>query len=141
MTIVNDFQNGVSDALSFGQKIRIKYYNTSIGAGSYYDDDISYTVSGGDYWISGVLLPISQNRGNVDAMLIEQGKVLTNDSKLYIAGNVNTSGVIKIGISGANITGEYSVIAEGITEWDVNATSILKKLYIRKLPLGSFIGE
>ena len=142
MTIVNDFQTGVSEALAFGQQVRIKYYNTGFGAGSYYDDDVTYTISG-SLWTSGVILPISQGRGNADALLIEQGKILTNDTKLYIAGNINTSGTIKIGLgSYTNMSGcEYSVIAEGITEWDVNATSILKKLYIRRLGNGSLIGE
>lgn len=140
MTAVGDFQLGVAEALTYGQQVSITVYNTSTGAGSYYDDDISLTQSGGDFWTSGVILPISQTRGSEDAVLIEQGNVLTNDSKLYIAGSIPTSGVIKLGLGSPN-TSKYSIIAEGITNWSVNEVDILKKLYIRQLTNGSFIGE
>lgn len=139
MTIVQDFQTGVAEALTFGQQIRIKHYVSST-TGSYYDDDVTFTQSGNNVWTSGVVLPISQTRGSSDAMLIEQGRVLTNDSKLYITGTVNTSGTIKIGL-GSPVTGEYTVIDEGITKWDVNEVSVLKKLYIRRLTTGSLLGE
>jgi hypothetical protein len=70
MSIVSDFQEGVSEALTFGQLIRIKYYNIGYGAGSYYDDDITLTQSGVDYWCSGVILPINGTRGSNDAILL-----------------------------------------------------------------------
>ena len=143
MTIVDDFQNGVAEALDFGKEIRIKYYNTSWGAGSYYDDDVTLTQSGSDYWTSGVILPIANSRGSSDAVLLEQGKITTNDTKLYIDGSVPTSGTIKIGLgSYTNMSGcEYSLLSEGITKWEVNDIDIIKKLYIRNLPNGSLIGE
>ncbi len=143
MSIISDFQNGVAEALTFGQLLRIKYYNVGYGAGSYYDDDVTLTQSGSDYWTSGVILPINGTRGSNDAILLEQGKVTTNDTKLYIDGSINTSGVIKIGLgSYTNMSGcEYSLLAEGVTEWDVNQVSILKKLYLRLLTNGSLIGE
>jgi len=141
MSIVQDFQNGVSEALTFGQKIRIKYYNISYGAGSYYDDDVILTQSGTDYWCSGVILPLSNSRGSSDAVLLEQGKILTNDIKLYVDGNVPTSGTIKIGLGSPTISDEYSLLSEGIMKWSVNANDILKKLYIRRLTNGSLIGE
>jgi len=147
MTIISDFQNGVTEALKYGQQLRIRYFNTGWGAGSYYDDDVSLTISGNDFWTSGVILPISNSRGSSDAVLLEQGKILMNDTKLYIDGSINTSGTWKLGL-GSNgtgspvpITGEYSLLSEGIMKWDVNATPILKKLYIRKLLTGSLVGE
>jgi len=143
MTIISDFQNGVLEALKFGQQLRIKYYNVGFGAGSYYDDDVQLTQSGADYWISGVVLPISNTRGSSDAVLLEQGKILMNDTKLYIRGAINTSGTIKIGLgSYTNMSGcEYSLLSEGVTKWDVNDTPILKKLFIRRLTNGSLMGE
>lgn len=143
MTIISDFQNGVLEALKFGQQLRIKYYNVGFGAGSYYDDDVQLTQSGADYWISGVVLPISNTRGSSDAVLLEQGKILMNDTKLYIRGAINTSGTIKIGLgSYTNMSGcEYSLLSEGVTKWDVNNVPILKKLFIRLLTNGSFAGE
>ena len=140
MSIVSDFQTGVQEALKFGQLCRIKYYNIGYGAGSYYDDDVSYSQSGTDLWISGVILPISNSRGSSDAVLLEQGLIKTNDTKLYIEGEVSTSGTIKIGL-GNPIDDEYSLLSEGVMKWDVNEVPILKKLFIRRLTNGSFIGE
>jgi len=147
MTIISDFQGGVEEALKYGQQIRLRYFNYSFGPGSYYDDDVTLTVSGDDYWTSGVVLPITSPQGSSEATLVEQGKILTNDTKLYIQGSINTSGELKIGL-GSNgtgspvpITGEYSIISQGVSKWNVNATPILKKLYIRKLLTGSLTGE
>ncbi len=141
MTIVEDFQNGVTEALAFGQQVRFKYYGVGFGAGSYYDDDVLLTPSGIELYISGVILPINATRGSSDAVLIEQGKILTNDSKLYIEGTINTSGTFKVGLGSPLSGSEYSIINQGIIKWDVNAVPILKKLYLRQLPNGSFIGE
>jgi len=140
MTIVSDFQNGVAEALKFGQQIRIKYYGVGYGAGSYYDDDVTLTQSGTNFWTSGVILPISNGRGSSEAVLLEQGKLLINDTKLYIDGSINVSGTLKIGL-GSPVTGEYSLLGEGVKQWSVNETSILKKLFIRKLITGSLVGE
>ena len=147
MTYISDFQNGVTEAMLYGSQIRFRYFNVGFGAGSYYDDDVTLTISGDDFWTSGVMLPLSNTRGSSDAVLLEQGKVLTSDTKLYIDGAINTSGTWKLGLgnnsvgSPVPITGEYSLLCEGVTKWDVNATPILKKLYVRKLLTGSLIGE
>jgi len=146
MTAIFDFQNGVTEALLYGQQIRFRYFNI-VDIGEYYDDNVQLTISGNDFWTSGVVLPISNSRGSSDAVLLEQGKIIMNDTKLYIAGDINTSGTWKLGL-GSNetgspvpITGEYSLLSEGTMKWDVNATPILKKLYIRKLTTGSLMGE
>ncbi len=147
MAFVTDFQNGVTEAMLYGEQIRFRYFDVGYGAGSYYDDDVVLTISGNDFWTSGVVLPISNSRGSSDAVLLEQGKILTDDTKLYIDGSVDTSGTWKLGL-GSNgvgspvpITGEYSLLSEGTERWDVNATPVLKKIYIRKLLIGSMIGE
>lgn len=139
MTIVSDFQTGVNEALKFGQLCRFRYFN-QIEIGNYYDDDIRLTQSGVDLWVSGVVLPINNARGSNDAVLLEQGKILTNDTKLYVDGSVNTSGTFKIGL-GSPIQDEYELLNEGISKWSVNQTSILKKLFIRRLTTGSLVGE
>ena len=143
MTIVSDFQEGVTEALDLGKLCRFQYYSSGFGAGSYYDDDITLTKSGVDLWTSGVVLPISNTRGSSDAVLVEQGKLLTNDTKLYINGTINTSGTIKVGLgSYSNMSGcEYSLLGEGVMKYEVNDTDILKKLYVRILPTGSLDGE
>ena len=143
MTAVSDFQAGVTEALGFGQQIRFKYYNVGFGAGSYYDDDVVLTQSGGVFWTSGVVLPITNSQGSSDAILLEQGKILMNDTKLYIDGTINTSGTIKVGLGSGvgSPLGEYSLLSEGVTKWSVNQTDILKKLYLRRLTTGSLMGE
>jgi hypothetical protein len=137
-TYSSDFVAGVIEALKYGQQLRIKYYNTFFTGD--YDDDITLTQSGTDLWISGVILPINQSRGSNDAMLLEQGKLFTNDTKLYIEGTVNTSGTIKIGL-GSPVYGEYSLLSDGVIKYTVNQVDILKKIYLRFLTNGSLIGE
>ncbi len=139
MTIISDFQNGVDEALKYGQLVLLKYYNTNV-LEDYYDDDVILTLSGTNLWTSGVVLPINGTKGSSDAVLLEQGKILMDDKKLYIDGSVDTSGTIKIGLGSLN-SEQYSLLSEGVTKWDVNKTPILKKLYIRKLLTGSLMGE
>lgn len=140
MTIVSDFQTGVAEAITFGEQIRIKYYN--VGYYGEYDDDVVLTQSGVDYWTSGVVLPMQprDGRGSSEAVLLQQGLLLTSDTKLYIDGSIPTSGMIKIGL-GSPIEGEYSLLSEGVIKWNVNQVPILKKLYIRRLTNGSLMGE
>jgi len=142
MTVISDFQNGVDEALKYGQQIRFRYFNVGLDSGDYYDDDVTLTRSGIDFWTSGVVLPISNSRGSSDAVLLEQGKILMNDTKLYIEGTINTSGIWKLGLGSADSNNsQYSLLSEGVTKWDVNEMPILKKLYVRKLPTGSIVGE
>ena len=136
----SDFKEGFEEVLQYGQLVRLKYFNPTYGAGSYYDDDETLTQSGTDLWISGVVQPIDASRGSSDAILMEQGRLLTNDTKLYIEGEVNTSGVVKIGL-GSPPTNEYSILPEGVIDWSVNAESIVNKVYLRRLTTGSLAGE
>jgi hypothetical protein len=136
-SVLTALQDGFSDILTNGEKIRIKYYDTSFGAGSYYDDDITLTQSGTDYWTSGIIMPINTSKGSAESILVEQGKLLTNDSKLYINGDINVSGTIKI----KRGTEEYNLLSEGVNKWDIQGDDIYKKLYIRRLTTGSLYGE
>ena len=43
-----------------------------------------------------------------------------------------SSGAFKIGL-GSPIDGEYSLLSEGVTKWNVNQTAVLKKVYVRKV--------
>ena len=145
MTIIKDFMDGVDDALEFGQKIRIKYYNVNYTGD--YDDDVTLTQSGTDFWTSGLLMPIwSRSRYSAqsnEAVLVEEGKVLLSDAKLFVRGDINLSGTIKIGI-GSGIGspfGEFSVLDTGIMNWIVNQTPVMKTIYVRRLTNGSLAGE
>ena len=108
-----------------------------MGGGSYYDDEISLTLSGTTY-TSGLVRPIG-TKGE-DAFLRMQGKLLENDSKFYIAGNIQTSGIIKIGI-GSPPRQEYSLIDPGTVYQRYQDVSVMKTCYGRWLPTGSLLGE
>ena len=142
MAIANELSKEVKEILNYGEPIRFKYYTSTQNATDYYDDDVTLTQSGTNTWCSGLVQPIDQTRGSADAFLLQQGKVLMNDSKLYVLGSVQTSGLgpIKVGLGSPNFE-EYQFIDNGVIQWVVNGSPIYKKLYIRYLTGGSFIGE
>ena len=70
-------------------------------------------------------------------------KIMKN-TVLYVAGNVQTSGLapIKIGMAGSPTTRQYEILNDGeVVSWGLNGSPIYKKIYIRYLANGSFIGE
>ena len=141
MTIVSDLQNDFKQILKYGEIVRFKYYS-SVGTGEY-DDDITLIQSGSDLWVSGMVQPIKNNQFSSDSLLLQQGKILYDDKKLYIDGDVQTSGLgpIKIGV-GSPIIQEYRILEDGqVTEWGVNGSVVYKKLYLKYLTNGSFVGE
>ena len=143
MTLVGELQGDFNQILEYGDQIRFKYYNQSLGAGSYYDDDISLTQSGTDFWTSGIVQPITTTQFSSDSLLLEQGKILLDDTKLFVVGTTQTSGLapIKIGI-GSPVRQEYQILQQGqVTEWSVNGSPIYKKIFARVLNNGNFIGE
>jgi len=142
MTTASNLVDKFDKLLGYGEQVRVKYYNTQ-DTGDY-DDDITLTQSGTDLWVSGVVQPISSNQYSSDALLLEQGKILMDDKKLYVAGNTQTSGLgpIKIGLNGSPTSKQYRILTDGqVTEWGVNGSAIYKKLYIKYLTNGSFVGE
>ncbi len=144
MSIVSELTQDFNEILKYGEQVRFKYYNSSFATGSYYDDDVVVSQSGNDFWVSGVVQPISSNQYNSDSLLMQQGKILFDDKKLYVEGTVQTSGLgpIKIGMNGSPPTQEYQILEDGqVTSWDINGSSVYKKLYVRYLTNGSFIGE
>lgn len=137
-----DFDNQVN---SRGQIFRIKRYTEVIGGGgSYYDDDVALThMTGSDTWSSGLV----QNVGTAspfksnEAFLLEQGKLLAGDKKIYVAGSHDFSGAaFKIGL-GSPPTDEYRVIDDGIIAYPLMGSNIYQKLFIRILTNGSLTGE
>ena len=142
MTTASDLIQKFNNGLQYGEQIRFKYYN-QIATGDY-DDDTTLTQSGTDFWVSGVVQPINTNQYSSDALLLEQGKILQDDKKLYVEGTVQTSGLgpIKIGLNGSSTTEQYRILEDGqITDWTINGTIIYKKLYLKYLTNGSFVGE
>ena len=123
-----------------GTIVRIKYYGIT-DTGSGYDDSYKFVQSGTDIWTSGAQQPIKGATDSYEARLLEQGKLTTNDSRLFLPGDTVTSGVaIKIGL-GSPVTREFSIIDDGIEAWPVNNVITYKKAFIRMLPTGSLDKE
>lgn len=144
MTFVDEVKRDVNEVLKYGEQIRFKYYTQVLTSGSYYDDDVSLTQSGTDFWTSGLICPIDSKLGGYDALLLQQGKILMDDKKIYVDGGVQTSGLgpIKIGTTGSPTTKQYQIIDEGnTTAWTLSGSPVYKKMYVRFLPNGSFTGE
>jgi|SRR3990167_2391812 len=139
MSFHNELGGDLNELFGYGTLVRFKYFNVAFpGGGSYYDDNVTLTQSGSDLWISGLVFPINSKQGSFDAVLLEQGKVRQNDSRLYINGSIGTSGTFQVGI-GSPPAREYSVLPEGITAWESQGTTIFKKVYLRELSLGSIV--
>ena len=143
----NDFDNLVN---SRGQILRIKYYTETIGGGgSYYDDDGTLSKSGNDVWTSGIVQNIGEGgfggKGagfrSHEAFLLEQGKLLANDQRLYLTGSHDMSGAgIKFGL-GSPPPHEFRIIEDGIISYPLQGSDIYHKVFIRRLTNGSLAGE
>jgi hypothetical protein len=133
-----DFAGMIREA---GVPIRFRYFNASYGgAGSGYDDDLSLVQSGADYWVSGVVQPIGAPKGSAEAVLLQEGRLTAHDQKLYVAGSVPMSGQWRVGL-GSPSQGEYALLDDGVTAWEVGGNRVYQKAYIRRLPTGSLLGE
>ena len=144
MAIADELYSNIVGILGYGEQVRFKYYNqTILGGGSYYDDAVTLTQSGTDFWTSGLIQPLDTSRGRNESLLLQQGKILYDDKKLYVNGSVQTSGLglIKVG-TGSPVTNEYQILNEGqVVYWTLNSKPIYKKCFIRILTNGSFVGE
>lgn len=123
-----------------GEKIRFKYYNVS-GATTDYDDGIALSLSGAAYWASGLVQPVGTGKNaSYEAVLLEQGKLLNSDVKIFIDGTINTSGTFKVGLGSPSFR-EYALTADGVSAHNVNGEIVYKKLVMRYLHTGSLQGE
>jgi len=124
---------------SRGNWVRIKKYVIA-DTGSYYDDSYALQFDS-EEWTRGMQQPVNGNRNAYEARLLEQGKITTNDSRLYMLGTVGTSGtILKVGI-GSPVQREYSVLEGGVEMWPLGTELVYKKMLIRLLPTGSLDKE
>lgn len=128
---------------SYGKIFRIRYYEEQHDKGDY-DDQPTLIKSGTDIYTSGLIFPINANRGSTEYSLLEQGKVLTNDSTAFFTGNVNfeSSDQIKIGVGSPVSTGsEFMLIPNTINSYEVAGEIVYKKIFIRRLSTGKLPNE
>lgn len=130
----------VGEMLANGVACRIRYFTAS-GATAGYDDDVAFSESGSAVWASGLVQPVGGRRGSNEALLLQQGRLLNGDKKIYFDGSVSLSGAaLKIGI-GSPTPVEHYIIPDGVSVYDVNNQAVYKKVFVRRLTNGSFIGE
>src|SRR3990167_2766198 len=123
-----------------GIRIRVQYFN------QVYDDASLLVQSGGDLWTSGVVFPLSNNPGHSDSILLEQGKLLNSDSKIYLHGSLLLTGSelsVKITVgSPSNTDTNYLIMPQGATSYSVSNTPIYKVCYLRRVGgNGSLLNE
>lgn len=121
-------------------QIRIRYFNQSYD--DVYDDSVILTQSGTDLWTSGIILPINSRYGSEDSVLFEQGKISNADKKIYLHGSLLLTGSeLQCKIQIGKPTGDnYSILPDGIIQYQIEDQPIYQKVYIRRLT-GSLIGE
>jgi hypothetical protein len=126
---------------NFSTDIRIRYFN-QFGDDTY-DDSFSLVQSGTDLWCSGITQDLNKTEGSIDSNLLEQGKIITNDTKIFINGSINLTGSEKqVKVQIGSPTGEqYSIIPLGGLAGEVNGVNIFKQIYVRRLTNGSLINE
>ena len=141
-------QTRLSDALNSlitkgGTQIRVQYFTSTIG--SVYDDDVTWTQSGNNLWTSGLVIPLSRQQNSSDSILLEQGKLIENDKKLYIHGSLVFTGSemtvsIRIGSPGTENDKQFSMLAHS-KSYNVYNIPIYKQVYIREIGNnGSLLG-
>lgn len=135
--VANKLIAGLNKAISLaGVPIRIRYYTTVFD--DVYDESIRYIQSGTDIWTSGIAHPVTSMRGTTESLLVEQGKLIESDKKLYLSGTPLTGSNLTIDIQLGSPTGEmYTTIEPGAITWNAGIDVYVKQ-YIRRLT-GSLI--
>ncbi len=128
-----------------GTPIRVQYFETLFDDNTF-DDSVVLTQSGGDHWTSGIIFPLSNKPGHSDSLLLEQGKLINGDSKLFLHGSLILTGsemIVKITVgSPSSADTNYSIIPPGPISHIVSNTPIYKVAYIRLIGgTGSLLGE
>ena len=128
-----------------GTPIRVQYFETLFDDNTF-DDSVVLTQSGGDHWTSGIIFPLSNKPGHSDSLLLEQGKLINGDSKLFLHGSLLITGselVIKITVgSPASPDTNYSIIPPGPISHIISNVPIYKVCYVRRIGgTGSLLGE
>lgn len=122
---------GLDYMMNMSTSINIQYVNYYFNSTDY--DDVTIQNITGSVWTSGIIFPVRGKQGSEEAMLIEQGKINTQDKVLYISGGIltNSSGLI-IAV-GSPTSENYTLIPAGGFHYNVNGIDVYKKLYIRKI--------
>lgn len=138
--VFTTLRTDVNSILSYGEQIRFRHF-TGSKSSTAYDDEQVLSKSGNDVMVSGLVFPIKSVQGSHEAVLLEQGKIKTDDKIIFVNGATETTNTMKIGINGSPPSEEYSLIPNGILAYPAVGNIVYKKIYCRYLPAGSLSGE
>ena len=124
-----------------GTQIKVQYFTQTVG--SVWDDDVTLAQSGNDLWTSGVLLPLSHQVGTSESTLLEQGKLINDDKRLFIHGSIILTGSeMSISIQAGSPDGENFTMLENDIRVDIFGAPIYRKVFLRRIGgVGSLLGE
>lgn len=127
----------------YGEPVLLKFYATTAVSGTDYDDSNTLTQSGTSLWAQAYIQSLASRQNSEDHVLVQQGKILFDDSKIYFNGSIFTNGslTIKIGVGSPTPTTWYTTLPEGTDSNQINGVDIYKKFYCRVLPNGSLFGQ
>lgn len=116
-----------------GTKFRLRYFD--ITPGSVWDDDVTLVQAGADLWTSGVVMPLRLREGSNDSLLVQQGKLVNSDQRLYVNGSLLFNGSTQsVDIQIGSPTGDlYTTIEAGGITWTAEASPVYKVQFIRRL--------
>ena len=116
-----------------GNQIRIRYFN--ITPGSVWDDEVTLAQSGSSLWTSGVVQSLNTRQGSSDSVLLQQGKIIDSDKKVYVGGDILFNGSVQsVDVQIGSPTGElYTTIPDGGVVKEVEGLNVYKKQFIRRL--------
>lgn len=142
MSFSSTLGQDLAQVLKYGTQVRFRYFTPTF-SGTSYDDDIALAKSGTDLYISGLLSPLDRSDGSSEAILVQQGLLDSDTIKLFINGSIMTgSQWFRVGIgSPASGGSEYALVPNGVQAWEVEGTTVLKQVYLKRLPTGSLLGE
>lgn len=119
-----------------GRTLNLRYYTETIG--SVWDDDRTVVLSGGNTFVSGLVQSIDLTRGSSDEVLLEQGRILNNDTVFFIAGSLDTtSGIKSVTLAVSGVDDVYRIITKGVNQPQLQGDDIYQKVYGRILVGGS----
>lgn len=116
-----------------GTSIRVRYYNSVFD--EVYDEPIDRLQSGTDLWTSGVVFSLNTRQGSSDSVLLQQGKIIDSDKKIYVNGSLLFTGSTQsVDIQVGSPTGDlYTTIEDGGNVKEVQGLPVYKKQFIRRL--------